>query len=57
MGRREPKLAARLDVPPGITLRSFLHCNHRCYDIPAPDGIFILRVLDVRQVLDNALDR
>ena len=56
MGQREPELEARLDVPPGITLRSFLHRNHRCYYIPEPDGIFILRVLDVRQDLDNALD-
>jgi plasmid stabilization system protein ParE len=56
MGQREPELEARLEVPPGITLRSFLHRNHRCYYIPEPDGIFILRVLDVRQDLDNALD-
>jgi plasmid stabilization system protein ParE len=56
MGRQEPELEQRLEVPLGITLRSFLHRNHRCYYIPELGGIVILRILDVRQELDNALD-
>lgn len=56
MGRLETELAERLEAPPSIPLRSFLHRNHRCYYIPDEDGIFILRVLDVRRDLDTALD-
>jgi plasmid stabilization system protein ParE len=55
MGRLETELAARLEIPPGIPLRSFLHRNHRCYYIPEEDRIFILRVLDVRRNIDTAL--
>jgi len=55
MGRLEPELAARLDVPPGITLRSFLYRNHRSYYIPEDTGIFILRVLDTRRDIENVL--
>jgi len=43
-------------VPPGITLRSFLHRHHHCYNIPELGRIIILRVLDVRPDLDNALN-
>jgi toxin ParE1/3/4 len=55
MGRLEPELAARLEVPPGITLRSFLYRNHRSYYIPEDTGIFILRVLDTRRDINNVL--
>ena len=55
MGRLEPELAERLDAPSGVTLRSFLHRNHRGYYIPDEDGIFILRVLDVRQDIGTAI--
>src|SRR5262245_13818138 len=55
IGRLETELAERLEIPPGMSLRSFLHRNHRCYYIPEEDGIFILRVLDVRRNIDTAL--
>jgi toxin ParE1/3/4 len=55
MGRLEPDLADRLDVPPGITLRSFLYRNHRSYYIPEDTGIFILRILDTRRDIENLL--
>jgi toxin ParE1/3/4 len=55
MGRLEPELAARLDLPPGITLRSFLYRNHRSYYIPEDTGIFILRILDARRDIENVL--
>jgi plasmid stabilization system protein ParE len=56
LGQQEPELEQRLEVPAGITLRSFLHRNHRCYYIPDLGGIVILRVLEVRQDLNHALD-
>jgi len=55
MGRLESELAERLNIPPGVMLRSFLYRNHRGYYIPDEDGIFILRVLDVRQDVDTAM--
>ena len=55
IGRLESALVERLDAPPGVMLRSFLHRNHRGYYIPDADGIFILRVLDVRQDVDTAI--
>jgi toxin ParE1/3/4 len=55
MGRLEPELAERLHVPAGITLRSFLHRNYRCYYVPDEEGIFILRVIDTRRDIDTAL--
>ena len=55
MGRLEPELAARLNVPPGITLRSFLYRNHRSYYVLEDTGIFILRILDARRDVENFL--
>jgi plasmid stabilization system protein ParE len=55
MGRLEAELAERLEASSSTPLRSFLYRNHRCYYLPDEDGIFILRVLDVRRDIDTAL--
>ncbi|MDH3598736.1 MAG: type II toxin-antitoxin system RelE/ParE family toxin [Candidatus Tectomicrobia bacterium] len=60
IGQIEPDIAERLEramgleFPVDITIRSFLHRNHRCYYIPDDEGIYILRVIDMRREQDRA---
>lgn len=56
MGRLEPEVAKRLNLPSSLTLRSFLYRNHRAYYFPVDQTILILRVLDTRRDRDTALE-
>ena len=56
IGQLEPEVSERLHLPPAVTLRSFLHRNHRCYYVAIEIGIFIFRVIDTCRDRDTALD-